>query len=86
MYGYIYNIISNFVESLEANTKLCSICKDWNGKRGPKRRLSITTVISLNLMRYFLHVKDFKAFHRIVKMMDIVQCRLKSEPKLKTRI
>lgn len=72
MYGYIYNIISNFVESLEADTKLCSLCKAWNGKRGPKRRLSITTVISLNLMRYFLHVKDLKAFHRIVKMMDII--------------
>lgn len=34
MYGFIYNIISNFVDSFEADTNLCLICKNWNGKRG----------------------------------------------------
>lgn len=73
MYGTVYNIISNFVESVESDTKLCSFCKNWNGKRGPKRKLSITTVICLNIMRYLLHIKDLKAFHRTIKMLDLIQ-------------
>jgi len=34
--------------------------------------LSITQVISLNLLRFTIHVKDLKAFHRIVKVMDLI--------------
>lgn len=72
MYKTIYIIISDFIQSVEADTKLCSLCKDWNGRRGPKRRLSITQVIALNIMRFLLHIKDLKAFHKTVKMLDLI--------------
>lgn len=38
----------------------------------PQRRLSITQVISLNLLRFTIHVKDLNVFHRIVKAMDLI--------------
>lgn len=46
--------------------------KDWNGKRGPKRRLSLEKVIALNLLRFFLHIKDLKAFHKTIKITDMI--------------
>lgn len=42
--------------------------KDWNGKRGPKRHLSL----DLNLLRFFLHIKDLKAFHKTIKITDMI--------------
>lgn len=72
MYKDIYNTISNFVKEVEEETYLCSFCNNWNGKRGPKRRLSITTVIALNILKYFIHVKDLKAFHRIIKAINLI--------------
>ncbi len=72
MYKDIYNTISNFVKEVEEETYLCSFCNNWNGKRGPKRRLLITTVIALNILKYFIHVKDLKAFHRIIKAINLI--------------
>lgn len=46
--------------------------KDWNGKRGPKRRLSLEKVIAPNLLRFFLHIKDLKAFHKTIKITDMI--------------
>ena len=46
--------------------------KDWNGKRGPKRRLSLEKVIALNLLRFFLRIKDLKAFHKTIKITDMI--------------
>lgn len=72
MYKNIYIIVSDFIQAVEADTKLCSLCYNWNGRRGPKRRLTITQVIALNIMRFLLHIKDLKAFHRTIRMLDLI--------------
>ena len=72
MYNHIYSIVEDFVKAVEQDKKYSIFLEHWNGKRGPKRRLSITQVISLNLLRFTIHVKDLKAFHRIVKVMDLI--------------
>ena len=72
MYNHIYSIVEDFIKAVEQDKKYSIFLEHWNGKRGPKRRLSITQVISLNLLRFTIHVKDLKAFHRIVKVMDLI--------------
>ena len=72
MYKQIYSIIDEFIKAVELDKKFSFLIKNWNGKRGPKRRLSITQVISLNILRFAVHIKDLKAFHRIVKTMDLI--------------
>ena len=66
MYNHIYSIVEDFVKAVEQEKEYSIFLEHWNGKRGPKRRLSIAQVISLNLLRFTIHVKDLKAFHRIV--------------------
>ena len=72
MYNHIYSIVEDFVKAVEQEKEYSIFLEHWNGKRGPKRRLSIAQVISLNLLRFTIHVKDLKAFHRIVKVMDLI--------------
>lgn len=38
----------------------------WHNRRGPKKKLSLSEVVTLNLMRFYMRVKDLKTFHRIV--------------------
>lgn len=72
MYNKIYSTIKEFMEWAESNTYAISLVKNWNGKRGPRRRLSLAKVLTLNIMRYLLHVKDLKAFHRLISSLGIV--------------
>jgi hypothetical protein len=39
----------------------------WEGKRGPKKRLSLAEVITLNILRFHLRVHDLKVFHRLIR-------------------
>lgn len=72
MYNNIYSIVYDFIKAIEQDVNFSFLLKNWNGKRGPKRRLSISQVISLNLLRFTIRIKDLTAFHRIVKMMDLI--------------
>ena len=54
MYNQIYNIVDDFIKAVEQDKSFSSLLRNWNGKRGSKRRLSITQVISL-LKNYFLN-------------------------------
>ena len=83
MYNQIYSIVDDFIKAVEKARNFSILLKNWNGKRGPKRRLSITQVISLNLLRFTLHIKDLKAFHRIVKTMVLIPGMLNYENFLK---
>ena len=63
MYNQIHNTSKEFLKSLKADKKYSFLAKNWNGKRGTQRRLTLEKVIALNLLQFFLHVKDLKAFH-----------------------
>jgi len=45
------------------------IQKRWAGKRGPKARLALTEVITLNILRFHLKVYDLKHFHLLAQNM-----------------
>ena len=38
----------------------------WENKRGPKKKLTLSEVVTLNLLRFSMRVQDLKTFHRIV--------------------
>ena len=38
----------------------------WENKRGPKKNLTLSEVVTLNLLRFSMRVQDLKTFHRIV--------------------
>lgn len=72
MDNQIYSIVEGFVKEVEQDKKHVLLVKNWHGKRGPKRKLSITQVMWLNLLRFSLHIKDLKAFHRVAKDMNFI--------------
>lgn len=73
MYNQIYSIVDDFIQAAERDKNLSCLLKNWNGRRGPKRRLSLKQVVALNLLRFMAHVKDLKAFHRIVRASGLVR-------------
>lgn len=38
----------------------------WDNKRGPKKKLILAEVVTLNLMRSYMRVQDLKPFHKII--------------------
>lgn len=72
MYNKLYSTSNEFVKRLKADKNYSFLVKTWNGRRGPKRRLSLEKVIALNLFRFFLHTKDLKAFHRSIKITALL--------------
>jgi hypothetical protein len=55
--------VDDFVKGLERHTGL----EQWNGERGPKRRLSLSEIMTLNITRFFIRVNDLKSFHRLLE-------------------
>lgn len=73
MYNQIYSIVDEFMQAAEADERLSALLRNWNGRRGPKRRLSLKQVVALNLLRFMVHVKDLKAFHRLARALRLVR-------------
>ncbi len=38
----------------------------WENKRGPKKKLTLSEVVTQNLVRFSMRIQDLKTFHRIV--------------------
>ena len=66
----IYNISKEFCKTQICQKQLEII--NWNGKRDPKRKLTIETLIALNVIRFIFHMKDLKMFHKMAKMFEFV--------------
>lgn len=71
MYNNIYNITNDFIKESQKNSDFAKLVENWNGKRGPKRKLTLSKVIALNIYRFSFHIKDLKAFHRFVKETNL---------------
>jgi hypothetical protein len=63
----LYCIADDFIKTIMKYPIGQEIRRDWEGRRGPQRRLSLAEVITLNIMRYYLRVVDLKTFHRLAK-------------------
>jgi hypothetical protein len=63
----VYCIVDDFINMLRDVPIGKEIQKQWAGRRGPKARLSLAEVITLNIMRFYLKVHDLKNFHALAR-------------------
>ena len=63
----LYCIIDDFINALAATTDGREMLEGWKAKRGPQRRLSLSEVLTLNILRFYFHIFDLKAFVRLAE-------------------
>ena len=61
----LYCIIDDFINTLGKTSGGQKMLKSWKPKRCPDRQLSLSEVLTLNIMRFDLHIFDLKAFTRL---------------------
>jgi hypothetical protein len=61
----LYCIIDDFINTLVKTDDGHKMLSEWKAKRGPQRRLSLSEVLTLNILRFSFHVNDLKAFVRL---------------------
>ena len=66
MYEQIYFLTQIFFKSLRGNLMFEFLYSGYNGKRGPKRRLSLEKVVALNIFRFHYKVSDLKSYHKLL--------------------
>ena len=67
MYEQIYNLTSMFFKSLKGNLMYEFLISKFNGKRGPKRQLSLEQIVALNIYRFHFKMEDLKNYHKMIK-------------------
>ena len=63
----LYCIIDDFINALMKTADGQKRLESWTAKRGPQRRLSLSEVLTLNIVRFSYHVVDLKAFVRLAE-------------------
>jgi hypothetical protein len=58
----LYCYIDDFMKRLAENDKWKPLFDEWNGRRGPQRNLSLSEVVTLNVLRFFMRTLDLKTF------------------------
>ena len=66
MYEQIYNLTSMFLKSLKGNLMYEFLISKFNGKRGPKRQLSLEQIVALNIYRFHFKTGDLKNYHKMI--------------------
>lgn len=62
----LYTIIDDFFQSFY-ETKLWQCLKYfWLNQRGPLKKLTLSEVVTLNMMRYYMRIEDLKTFHKTI--------------------
>ena len=67
MYEQIYNLTSMFFKILKGNLMYEFLISKFNGKRGPKRQLSLEQIVALNIYRFYFKMGDLKNYHKMIK-------------------
>ncbi|MDC7219228.1 MAG: IS982 family transposase [Spirochaetales bacterium] len=62
----LYTIIDDFFKSIQHEEVWKLVSKSFNGKRGPKPKLSLPEVVTLNIIRFYTRSIDLKSFHKLV--------------------
>jgi hypothetical protein len=63
----LYCIIDDFINTLTHTASGQKMLVSWKAKRGPQRRLSLSEVVTLNILRFLFHIGDLKAFVRLAE-------------------
>jgi hypothetical protein len=58
----LYCIIDDFINALANTVDGRKMMDAWKAKRGPQRQLNLSEVLTLNIMRFYFHIFDLKAF------------------------
>jgi hypothetical protein len=58
----LYCITDDFIKAFMSTVNGKKMLEAWRAKRGPQRQLSLSEVLTLNIMRFHLHIFDLKAF------------------------
>ena len=67
MYEQIYNLTSMFFKSLKGNLMYEFLISNFNGKRGPQRKLSLEQIVALNIYRFHFKTGDLKNYHKMIR-------------------
>ena len=67
MYEQIYDLTSMFFKNLKGNLMYEFLISKFNGKRGPKRQLSLEQIVALNIYRFHFKNGDLKNYHKMIK-------------------
>jgi len=68
----LYCIIDDFLNTLTSTADGQKMLKSWKPKRGPQRQLSLSEVLTLNILRFHFHIFDLKAF------VQLAECAFKA--------
>jgi len=63
----LYCIIDDFINALKNTADGQKMLILWKAKRGPQRQLSLSEVLTLNILRFHFHIFDLKAFVRLLE-------------------
>ena len=62
----LYTFVDDFFQALFHSSLGKKLRYFWENRRGSKKKLTLSEVVTLNLLRVSLRVQDLKTFHRIV--------------------
>jgi hypothetical protein len=57
----------DFINALSQTVGGKDMIKGWRSKCGPQKRLSLSEVLTLNILRFHHHIFDLKAFHSLAE-------------------
>jgi len=63
----LYCVVDDFINALIATKDGQKILGFWKAKRGPQRQLGLSEVLTLNILRFYFHIFDLKAFVRLAE-------------------
>jgi len=61
----LFTFIEDFFQALFRSNFGKKIRHFWENKRGPKKKLTLSEVVTLNLLRFYMRIQDLKTFHRV---------------------
>ena len=62
----LFTFVDNFFQALFRLHLGKKLRHFWENKRGPKKKLTLSEVVTLNLLRFYMKVQDLKTFHQIM--------------------
>ena len=78
MYEQIYNLTCMFFKSFKGNLMDEFLLSRFNGRRGPKRQLSLEQIVALNIYRFHFKTGDLKNYHKMIK--ELMQDKVPNLP------
>ena len=63
----LFTFIDDFFQALFKSYLGKKLRHFWENKRGPKKRLTLSEVVTLNVMRFYMRVQDLKTFYRFYR-------------------